>query len=164
MELADIKGIGPKRIELLKDLGISSLSDLLTYYPSSYLDYSACTPVSELEDGVFASVQVTLISGPSWYSRKGLTTVSVYGRDPAGKRVALRWFNQPYRSRGLEAGQVYIASGRSHIGDKGAPTLLNPSLAKELRGIVPVYATLKGLTQGNLRDGIRAALEAATID
>ena len=46
MELADIKGIGPKRIELLKDLGISSLSDLLTYYPSSYLDYSACTPVS----------------------------------------------------------------------------------------------------------------------
>ena len=164
MELADIKGIGPKRIELLKDLGISSLSDLLTYYPSSYLDYSACTPVSELEDGVFASVQVTLTSGPSWYSRKGLTTVSVYGRDPAGKRVALRWFNQPYRSRGLEAGQVYIASGRVHIGDKGAPALLNPSLAKELRGIVPVYATLKGLTQGNLRDGIRAALEAATID
>lgn len=164
MELADIKGIGPKRIELLKDLGISSLSDLLTYYPSSYLDYSACTPVSELEDGVFASVQVTLTSGPSWYSRKGLTTVSVYGRDPAGKRVALRWFNQPYRSRGLEAGQTYIASGRAHIGDKGAPALLNPSLAKELRGIVPVYATLKGLTQGNLRDGIRAALEAATID
>ena len=35
MELADIKGIGPKRIELLHQLGIDSLSDLLTYYPSS---------------------------------------------------------------------------------------------------------------------------------
>ncbi len=164
MELSDIKGIGPKRIELLHELGIFSLGDLLTYYPTSYLDYSACTTVSELEDGSFASVQVTLSSGPSWYSRKGLTTVSVYGRDPSGKRVALRWFNQPYRTKSLSEGQTYIASGRVHIGEKGAPALLNPSLAKELRGIVPVYATLKGLTQSNLRDGIRAALEFAAID
>lgn len=164
MELADIKGIGPKRIELLHQLGIETLSDLLTYYPSSYLDYSTCTPVEELEDGAFASVRVQLTSGPSWYSRKGLTTISVYGRDPAGKRVALRWFNQPYRAKGLDAGQTYIASGRAHIGDKGAPALLNPLLAKELRGIVPVYATLKGLTQTNLRDGIRSALDAATIE
>ena len=164
MELADIKGIGPKRIELLSKLGIESLSDLVTYYPSSYLDYSTCTPVDQLEDGTFASVQVKLTSGPSWYSRKGLTTVSVYGRDPAGRRLALRYFNQPYRAKGLEPGQTYIASGRVHIGEKGAPALLNPLLARELRGIVPVYDTLKGLTQSNLRDGIRAALEAAPAE
>ncbi len=164
MDLSNIKGIGPKRIELLRQLGIESLSDLLTYYPSSYLDYSMCTPVEELEDGTFASVRVTLTSGPSWYSRKGLTTVTVYGRDAAGKRLALRYFNQPYRAKGLEAGQTYYASGRVHIGEKGAPSLLNPLLARELRGIVPVYATLKGLTQSNLRDGIRSALEAAAID
>ena len=164
MELADVKGIGPKRIELLRQLGIESLSDLATYYPSGYLDYSACTPVDELEDGAFASVQVTLTSAPSWYARKGLTIVTVYGRDPAGKRVALRYFNQPYRAKGLEAGQTYIASGRVHLGEKGAPALLNPMLARELRGIVPVYDTVKGLTQTNLRDGIRAALEGAVME
>ena len=164
MELADIKGIGPKRIELLRQLGVESLRDLLTYYPSGYLDYSTCTPVAELEEGTFASVRVTLTSGPSWYSRKGLTTVTVYGRDPAGKRLALRYFNQPYRAKGLAAGQTYIASGRVHMGEKGAPALLNPLLATELKGIVPVYATLKGLTQSNLRDGIRAALEAAAVE
>ena len=164
MELADIKGIGPKRIELLRQLGIESLSDLVAYYPSSYLDFSTCTPVEELEDGTMASVRVTLTSGPSWYSRKGLTTITVYGRDPAGKRLALRYFNQPYRGKGLEPGQTYIASGRVHMGEKGAPALLNPLLARELRGIVPVYDTLKGLTQTNLRDGIRAALEGAIIE
>ena len=113
MELADIKGIGPKRIELLGKLGIESLSDLVTYYPSSYLDYSTCTPVDQLEDGTFASVQVKLTSGPSWYSRKGLTTISVYGRDPAGRRLALRYFNQPYRAKGLEPGQTSGSSGAS---------------------------------------------------
>ena len=164
MELADIKGIGPKRIELLRQLGIENLSDLLTYYPSGYLDYATCTPVEELEDGTMASVRVTLTSGPSWYSRKGLTTITVYGRDPAGKRLALRYFNQPYRGKGLEPSQTYIASGRVHMGEKGAPALLNPLLARELRGIVPVYDTLKGLTQTNLRDGIRAALEGAVIE
>ena len=164
MELADIKGIGPKRIELFRQLGIETLSDLLTYYPSSYLDYSTCVTVDELEDGAFASVQVKLTSGPSWYSRKGLTTISAYGRDPAGKRLVLRYFNQPYRAKGLEAGQTYIASGRVHIGEKGVPALLNPILAKELRGIVPVYDTLKGLTQNNLRDGIRSALETVPVE
>ncbi len=164
MELKDIKGIGPKRIELLHQLGIDSLSDLLTYYPSGYLDYSACTPVSELEDGAFATVQVTLTSGPSWFSRKGLTTITLYGRDEAGKRIALRYFNQPYRAKGLEPGQTFIASGRVHIGEKGAPALINPLLAKELRGIVPVYSTLKGLTQTNLRDGIRSALEGSGLE
>ena len=164
MELADIKGIGPKRIELLRQLGIENLNDLLTYYPGSYLDYSACTPVDELEDGAFASVRITLTSAPSWYSRKGLTTITIYGRDPAGKRLALRYFNQPYRAKGLETGQTYIASGRVHIGEKGAPSLLNPVLAKELRGIVPVYDTLRGLTQTNLRDGICFALEGTVIE
>ena len=164
MELQDIKGIGPKRIALLHQLGIDSLSDLLTYYPSGYLDYSACTPVAELTDGEFATVRVTLTSGPSWFSRRGLTTITLYGRDEAGKRIALRFFNQPYRAKGLEPGQSFVASGRVHIGEKGAPALINPQMAKELRGIVPVYATLKGLTQTNLRDGIRSALEGSRLE
>jgi len=163
--LTDIKGIGPKRIELLHRLGIDDFSDLLTYYPSGYLDYSTCTPVSELADGDFATVRVTLTSGPSWFSRRGLTTITFYGRDEeAGKRVALRFFNQPYRAKGLDAGQTLVASGRVHIGERGAPALINPMIAMELRGIVPVYATLKGLTQTNLRDAIRSALEGTRLE
>ena len=165
MELADIKGIGPKRIELLRQLGIETLSDLLTYYPSSYLDFSACTLVDQLEDGTQASVRVKLTAGPSWYAHKGMTIVTVYGQDPAGKRLALRFYNQPYRGSGLIPGQTYIASGRvRRAGEKAAPALINPLLSRELRGIVPVYASLKGLAQTNLRDGIRCALENASLD
>ncbi len=164
MELADVKGIGPKRIELLKALGIETLSDLLTYYPSSYLDFSACIPVEDLEEGTMASVRVRLTSGPSWYSHRGMTIITYYGKDPAGRTLALRYYNQPYRRSGLTIGQTYIASGRVHLpGEKGAPALMNPIMGRELRGIVPVYATLRGLTQSNLRDGIRFALESADL-
>ena len=163
MELADIKGIGHKRVELLHKLGIEKLSDFLTYFPSSYLDYSACTPVDELEGGSFATVRVTLTSGAYWYSRKGLNTVSAYGRDPAGKRIIIRYFNQPYRSKILEPGKTFFASGRVHLGDKGIPSLLNPVLDEKLRGIIPVYETLKGLTQTNIRDCIRFALDTVPL-
>ena len=36
MELADIKGVGPKKLLELEDLGISTVEDLLTYYPYRY--------------------------------------------------------------------------------------------------------------------------------
>ena len=36
MKLADIKGIGPKSELLLNKLGIYTIDDLLTYYPSRY--------------------------------------------------------------------------------------------------------------------------------
>ena len=163
MELAGIKGIGPKRVELLHKLGIEKLSDFLTYFPNDYLDYSSCTPVDELEDGTFATVQVTLTSGAYWYSRKGLNTVSAYGRDPAGKRIVIRYFNQPYRSKGIESGKTFFASGRVHIGDRGVPSILNPVLLDKLRGIIPVYDTLKGLTQTNIRDCVRFAMDTVPV-
>lgn len=164
MELSDIKGFGPKRITILQGMGINNPSDLLFFYPSSYMDYSTCTPVAALEDGEKASVAVTISSKPSWYARNGLNTVTVYGKDEAGKTLALRYFNQPYRAKGLEMGESFIASGRVHIGERGAPTLLNPSISHELRGIVPVYTLPKGLTQSSLRSGILAALHSSPIE
>ena len=44
-----LKGVGPKRAELLrKELGINSYYDLLTYYPFRYVDRSRFTKISEV--------------------------------------------------------------------------------------------------------------------
>ena len=42
MNIDDIKGIGPKTIELLSKLNISSVSDLLNYYPYRYNYLNVC--------------------------------------------------------------------------------------------------------------------------
>lgn len=36
MELHDVKGVGPKMLQNLKELNIFSLNDLLSYYPYRY--------------------------------------------------------------------------------------------------------------------------------
>ena len=159
----EIKGIGPKRLALLKELGISRLSDFLEYLPKSYLDYSACTFVEELQEGETASLSVTLTGKPSYFSKRGLTVLSCSAKDEKGKRIVLRFYNQPYRYSQLIERRRFIVSGKVKKPEKGPIFLINPLLTAEVQGIVPVYGTLKGLTQSNIRDGAAAALERCDI-
>ncbi|MBR2644464.1 MAG: hypothetical protein IKD54_04155 [Clostridia bacterium] len=62
MQLSDLKGIGPKRIELLKQLNIESTDDLLRFYPREYLDDTHCQKISELKEGQKATVCVRVLS------------------------------------------------------------------------------------------------------
>ena len=50
MELADIKGVGPKKLLELEDLGISTVEDLLTYYPYRYDLFEPVELTSDIDD------------------------------------------------------------------------------------------------------------------
>jgi ATP-dependent DNA helicase RecG len=43
-----IKGVGPKRAEILADHGINNVRDLLFYFPRSYLDRTTVLPIGEI--------------------------------------------------------------------------------------------------------------------
>ena len=44
-----LKGIGPKRAEVLAEIGILTVEDLLKYYPKSYIDITAAQSLRELK-------------------------------------------------------------------------------------------------------------------
>ncbi len=155
--LISIKGIGPKRAELLGQLGVFSVRDLLYRLPRDYLDYSRATPVSQLVNGQNAAVQVRICGSTRFYRAKGMTILSAPAQDETGT-VTLKWFNQPYRGGQLKTGEIVFASGRA-IRKKGV-SLINPSISQALPGIVPVYSTIKGVNQRAFRDSVRAALES----
>ena len=72
MQLSDIKGIGPKRIELLRQLHIKTPEDLLHFYPREYLDDTHCKTISELKEGDKETVCVRVLSDPTifYHQRK----------------------------------------------------------------------------------------------
>ena len=39
--VAYVKGVGPKRAELLKKLGVETVYDLLYFFPRTYIDYTS---------------------------------------------------------------------------------------------------------------------------
>lgn len=155
--LTSVKGIGPKRAELFKQLGVLTAGDLLYRLPRDYLDYSFAVPVNQLRDGQYMASKVRLNSAPRYFRKGGMTVVSASACDETGK-LSLKWFNQPYRSGQVKEGDVLYACGR--VSKKQAAMMINPALSEALPGILPVYATIKGLTQRVWRESERAALEA----
>ena len=47
--ITKLSGIGEKRAALFRKLGISSVGDMITCYPRSYDNWSATTPISEVQ-------------------------------------------------------------------------------------------------------------------
>ena len=59
LEIKYLKGVGPKRAELIgQELGIYSIHDLLHYYPYKYIDRSKIYRIKDLD--VTVTVQETL--------------------------------------------------------------------------------------------------------
>ena len=51
MDITSIKGVGPNRVTLLKNLGIETLEDLITFFPREYEDRSKPKNIEDLVDG-----------------------------------------------------------------------------------------------------------------
>ncbi len=56
IEVTYLKGVGPKKAEALKTIGIETVADMLYYFPRRYLDRSKLTPIAELALGAEVTV------------------------------------------------------------------------------------------------------------
>ena len=60
-EIQYVKGVGPVRASVLKEIGIDSLQKLLYYFPYDYLDRSRITKIKDLPKLVESGNEVTVI-------------------------------------------------------------------------------------------------------
>lgn len=68
-----IKGVGPKKVELLNKLGVFTLKDLITYYPRTYQDRSKPQYLCDCVDGEETLVEVIAKSKVNNIRIKGRT-------------------------------------------------------------------------------------------
>lgn len=152
-----IKGIGPRRAEALGSLGLFSLSDILYYAPSDYLDFSREMPAAALVHGENAAVRVRFLSpGRTAYIRRGFSMTSARAEDADGAKLLLVWFNQPYRASSIREGEETFACGRADL-SHGA-RLVNPVFYDALPGILPIYRVVRGVSQKLVREAAAAAV------
>ena len=111
MKLTDIKGIGAKSEVLLNKLGIFTIDDLLTYYPTRYeiLKRSDLTVVSEDEkviiDGRVDSIPLIL------RFNKGLNKMNFRLAIPNGV-IGVSIFNRAFMKTHLTIGTSIIVIGK----------------------------------------------------
>ncbi len=163
--ILEIKGIGEKSAALFVRVGIRTVSDLLSYYPSGYERYEEPITVADSRRRDFAAVRGILQQAPETRYVKKYKITSAVIRDEMGQMLRLSWFNMPYLSKTLHPGSQYIFRGKL-TGMGGFRHMEQPQILKipdceRLRlTLQPQYPLTKGLTRKMLQDAVKKVLDS----
>lgn len=145
--------IPPKRLEMLRRLGVYRAYDLVSLFPKDYEDWTHKVSVAELIDGTDASFCAIVRQKPSLFRKGRFSVLQTILEDESGIIKGI-WFNQPYYQNKLEKGGTYVFRGRIKRDGK-VFEVINPMFRQEdaadVPGIRPIYPMTKGLTQNHVR-------------
>jgi len=160
IEELDIKGIGEKTIKSLKNLGIQTIMDLLTYYPRTYEDRSNIKKIGDIRSEEYVVVIGKIISVENRKTRTRKTMTVARISDGTGM-LDLVWFQMPYLKKTLDVGEEYIFIGnvkRGYNFQISSPEYrkYNGNLSKEVK---PIYSMNRGITQNTIKKTIKVAIK-----
>ena len=119
-----LRGGGERKLESLQGFGISSVLDLITFYPRRWVDRTNEARVSDLETGKEALVLVAVRSVTKRVMKNRKTMVSAVVGDGSG-RLTITFFNQPWREKQLTPGLNISLFGKAEV-YRGALQMTNP--------------------------------------
>ncbi|MCD8144587.1 MAG: ATP-dependent DNA helicase RecG [Oscillospiraceae bacterium] len=157
-----LPGIGPARAEKLAGLGLTTVGDLLTWYPRDYEDRTRYSTIAGAEPGASVCIPAMVATQPyTAHIRKGLDLVKVKAVDDLGV-LEITFFNQSYLRTALHVGETYVFFGRTE-GEGRRKRMTNPAFEPQGVGhvtgrIVPIYPLTEGISNNLLTDSIRRAL------
>lgn len=159
-----VKGIGEKTRALFEKLNVTTIGQLLTYYPRDYESFDGPFPIASLKEGDTGVIEAS-VSNITEVRRGARTILTCTAKDPSGM-VSLTWFNQPYLKSTLKMGYRYIFRGR--VARKGVSVILEqPKIYRReeyerLKTVLqPVYPLTKGLTNNLVSKSVKQALSVA---
>jgi ATP-dependent DNA helicase RecG len=158
-----IKGVGPRKANLLAKLGIYTIGDLLEHYPYRYEDRSQLKTINNLRDGEVGTFKATIMNCIESKPRRGLHITKIAVSDSSGI-VQLVWFNQPHLKKTYRPGLNLLVTGK--VKKIYQVEVQNPEIeiiddvdGLDTGGIVPVYAANESINQRFLRNIARQILD-----
>ena len=156
MNLEEIKGIGPKTIELLNKLNITTIEDLLSYYPYRY-DYLIATNLLNCIDNS-GLINGTIIDQPrSFYIKRNFNRLS-FKLLVENKIINVTIFNRAFLKPHLIPNNKISVIGKYDVKK-------NSFLASDIKlftvdtpEIEPVYHLINGLTNKQINKVIENLL------
>jgi ATP-dependent DNA helicase RecG len=165
--------VGGKTAKVLESgLELRTAGDLLRHYPRRYVERGVLTPLSELREDEYVTVQaeVSSVEARRMRNRKG-SLVEVVVTDGKGQ-LRLTFFNQSWRAaqlkpgqQGLFAGKVGSFNGRRQLTNPQTQ-LLDEEYAVEnamLTGLMPVYPATNSLPSWGVARAVRIVLDVVDI-
>ena len=157
----NVQGVGPSKARELHALGISTVGELLEYYPFRYEDYRVRS-LRDIRDGEKVTVRGTIASAPVLQRYGGSKSRLSVRVTVEGLTLTAVWFNRAFLKEQLAIGREVVLTGKwearrrqitvaeSEFPDRG------PGKTGTLQ---PVYSVGGGITQAYLRRTIDRALQ-----
>ncbi len=165
-----LKGIGPRRSEMLAAHGIRTIGDLLGYAPFRYEDRSRFQSIESLREGEWGLICGEICSVGGFDSRRrGFSVYEMLVRDGRGS-VRVKFFNQPYLRMVYKVGLRLVIYGQVKKDSyaHGALVFMNPeceiledenaAVSIHSGRVVPIYRRIVDLRTRTLRQIIYSVL------
>ena len=163
MEITYLKGVGPKRAELYKKLGVDTVEQLIELYPRDYVDFTCPKKIAEVQIGEVCAFRafVKRKTAPfSEYARMALYKAEL--TDGTGNITAV-FFNAKYTFAKLEEDHEYLFYGKIS-GDMVRLQVGSPLFVEVTQGgLMPKYPLTAGLTNNMVSANVRTALSLVEL-
>ncbi len=175
-ELMYLKGVGPRRAEILAQRGLRTMEDLLGYLPFRYEDRIHFAKIHEIVPAGVYTVRAQVVSGSLVrYTRVRGGVYHLQVRDDTGI-LSCKFFHGQYLEKRFKAGQQIVLHGKADLDPMrpGRIEMINPEYeflggeeadSTEVGRIVPIYEAIGGISSRVMRRIIYLALVklAATL-
>ncbi|PLX21755.1 DNA helicase RecG [Candidatus Parcubacteria bacterium] len=157
--------VGETTAKRLKRLGIETISDLISFFPFRYENFSKSKKIKDLLSGESANVvgHIELINTKKSFRKKISITEAILRDEEDSIRVI--WFNQAFISKNIKPGDKVSITGKVE-NDNGSLVIKSPVYDKaengdniNTQGIVPVYHSTSNISQKQIRFLIKSALK-----
>lgn len=159
--VSNLYGAGKTTVEQLNRLGVSTVGDLLRFWPRAWEDRSRYNTLSEWNTFHKLNVPVTIMD-QQWFGYGRMKTLKLIVCDSEGTRGELACFNRPFLEKAFPEGTKALVYGSFSVkyGAIQSSSFDIEQYDTAERRVVPVYPLTQGLTQTKLRKLIEQALNS----
>lgn len=166
--IKELKGIGEKTQRLFEKVGVSTVGDLIRYYPRGYDVYEDPVPVSEVEEGRTQTVSGAIYGRVQVSGSTKMQVTTLYVKDLTGTLKVI-WFRMPFLRSTFAKGGAVTLRGRVVRRKEGLvmehPEIFYPvtKYEEKLNTLQPLYGLTVGLTNNAVAKAVRQALDGMDL-
>jgi ATP-dependent DNA helicase RecG len=158
--LSSIPGLGPKRVAALKESGVSSLFDLLSYLPRDWIDLRRITKIKDVKEGERVVMVGHIVRSGMLFGKRARFSATL--QDETGNIEMVFFSAMPYWQTRLKNGTRWVAIGKGTI--FRTMQITHPDLqaledGEEFSGsIVPIYTITEPMRKAKMESKFFAKL------
>ena len=156
-----IKGVGEARALAFRSIGVSTVGELLRFYPRAYEDWSKILPISQCLIGENVCIKGTVMFPVKNERVRGGMLIAKATITDGEDVVAATFFNNKYIDKMLKSGEEYLFYGKITLGKFSAREMITPMFIKSSQSveIKPIYPQNKNITSKIIQSAVQNALE-----